>query len=119
MAQWLSDVKGEHFHASTMLCTLAMDASVYDTSEKKALLLQTRELLAKAKEAPGWAYTKARLNFEYEMNQKLIIVLEWGLPEWEACMERNVEIAMHELCKGDPEKKVQIRRQTHVFSHPV
>ena len=61
MAQWLSDVKGEHFQASRMLFTLATDASVYDRSERRALLFQASELLARAKETLGWAETKERL----------------------------------------------------------
>ena len=60
MAQWLSDVRGEHYHASAMLFTLATDESAHDQSEKRALLLQSNEVLAKAKRAPEWTDTKER-----------------------------------------------------------
>ena len=60
MVQWFSDVKGEHFQASSMLFTLATDASVFDPSEKRALSIQSRELLVKAQEGQGWADTKDR-----------------------------------------------------------
>ena len=65
MAEWLSEVKGEHYHASTMLFTLATDASVFDGGEKKALLLQSSAFLTSAKKAPGWTETKERLQFEF------------------------------------------------------
>ena len=61
IARWVSDEKSEHFHASTMLFTLATDVKVFDQGEKKALLLEARALLAKDKEAPGWIETKERL----------------------------------------------------------
>ena len=64
MAQWLSDVKGEHFLASTMLFTLATDESIFERSERRSLLLQSNELIAKAKDTPGWADTKEGLSFE-------------------------------------------------------
>ena len=65
MAKWLSNIKGEHFHASTMLFTLATDHSVFDNSERKALLLQSSEFLAKAKEALEWKDSKEKLEFEF------------------------------------------------------
>ena len=54
-AQWLADVKGGHYHASTMLFTLATDASVFAQSEMKALRVQTSALLAKGKGTLGSA----------------------------------------------------------------
>ena len=104
IAQWLSDVQSEHFHASTMLFTLATDASVFDSSERKMLLLQSSELITKAREAPGWTDTKERMNHEFGLNQKMLIALELGssAATW---MERNVEISRHALFAADPEKK--------------
>ena len=75
VAQWLSDVKGEHYHASTMLFTLATDATVFDQSEMKALLLQTSTLLAKGKGTSGWAESKERLDFEFALNEKMTVFL--------------------------------------------
>ena len=74
MAQWLSDVAGEHFYASTMLFTLATDASMFAPSAKRALVLQSSELLTRAKEARGWAETKVGLDFEFDLNQKMVRV---------------------------------------------
>ena len=75
---WLSDVKGKYFQASTMLFTLAADQSVFDQTEKRALLVQSAELLGKAKEAPGWDDTKERLQFEFDINQKMLTLVELG-----------------------------------------
>ena len=78
IAEWLSDVKGEHYHASTMLFTLATDSSVFDSGEKKALLLQSSAFLTSAKESTGWAETKERLQFEFDINQKMLTLVELG-----------------------------------------
>ena len=101
MAQWFSG-KGDHYHASTMFYTMATDALVFDQSEKKVLLLQSNELLAKAKEGPGWRDTKGKLNFEYYINSKLSLLLEIGSHAQQECMDRNVEISKHELFAADP-----------------
>ena len=105
MVQWLSDVKGKHFHASSMLFTLGTDASVFDQSEMTALLLQSSELLIKAKEASGWAETKERLDLEFALNEKLSVFLPLGSPVRGQCLQRNVEIARHQLFAHDPEKQ--------------
>eukprot|EP00935_MAST-01C_sp_MAST-1C-sp1_P000302 g302.t1 len=103
VAQWLADVKGEHFHASTMLFTLAIEGSVFE--KKGQILLQSSELLAKAKKAPGWAETKESLQLEFDLNEKMLAALEVGSPAWDEHAERNVEIARHPLFADDPEKK--------------
>ena len=106
MVHWLSDVQGEHFHASTMLFTLATDDSVFKRSEMQALMLQSSEYLEKAKVAPGWAETKDRLEYEFHLNEKLQLVVEFGSNAFDQYVERNVELSNHEFFADDPEKKL-------------
>ena len=105
MAQWLSDVNGEHFHASAMFFTLATDPMMYDQSEKKTTLVKSSDLLAKAKEAVAWTETKLELELEFGLSRLLLTFLELGSPEYDRHMERNVEIARHHFFADDPEKK--------------
>ena len=105
MAQWLSDVKGEHFHASTMLFTLSTSSTVFNRAERKALLLRSTELIQKAKKAPGWTDTKQSMEFEYFVNIQLASELPVASPEFDSALERNVEISSHSFFADDPEKK--------------
>ena len=46
-----------------------------------------------------------RLDFEFVLNEKLMVYMEVGSQAQQQYMQRNVEIARHSLFADDPEKK--------------